>query len=405
MEYTIRCDVESVNVDNLSKEFKEANCVYPRAFCEKGKYTGNRLNYETECNTVGWSLVELNPSLKEKRGLIQRAVDSWRNSNQDARLRSRRVRRMNKQTTRKQNQNTNHTAGPRDVSAPLGVSNAILQQRPLPPNLGSSATAQVHPHHTSANNVLPTSNDSVPPNDNYDQHHSASKMHVNEAPAQIRQANVFQGYPNYPLPPNSNAVSIAPPLPNGMEPHISSHPATTIPASSTMTTSVPHSQPAKSSVPSPHSSSKNLSSLYPNLPGKKFINVTDPGNSPNRVRVKLDLRDTNEDAIVDDFRERTSVCPRSYFPHQMRLTSEERRQKKTAGRFLETDEGNEDGFGVGQTTVKLPTLDGETEAPIPRIAKRIGEEEEMLNDLGYRIGWDQLQKFDRRVIFMQRSRE
>ena len=405
MEYQIRCDVESVNVDNLSKEFKEANCVYPRAFCEKGKYTGNRLNYETECNTVGWSLVELNPSLKEKRGLIQRAVDSWRNSNQDARLRSRRVRRMNKQTTRKQNQNANHTAGPRDVSGPLGVSNAMLQQRPLPPNIGSSAAAQVHPHHASVNGSLPTGNESVPPNDNYEHHQSASKLHSNEAPTQIRQANVFQGYPNYPLQPNANAVSIAPPLPNGMEPHMSSHPATTIPASSTMTTSVPPSQSTKSSFPSPSSSSKDLSSFYPNLPGKKFINVTDPGNSPNRVRVKLDLRDVDMDEIIDDFRERNSVFPRSYFPDQLRLTSQEQRQKRTAGRFVETDEGNEDGFGVGRTIVKVPTLDGETEAPVPRIAKRIGEEEEMLNDLGYRIGWDQVSKFDRRVTFLQRSRE
>ena len=96
MEYTIRCDVESVNVDNLSQEFKTENCVYPRACCSKDQYRGNRLVYETECNAVGWALAELNPALRGKRGLIQRAVDSWRNSNQDPRLRSRRVRRMAK---------------------------------------------------------------------------------------------------------------------------------------------------------------------------------------------------------------------------------------------------------------------------------------------------------------------
>lgn len=100
MEYTIRCDVESVNVDELPQDFKTENCVYPRACCAKDQYRGNRLQYETECNTVGWALAQLNAPLRGKRGLIQRAVDSWRNSNQDPRLRSRRVRRMAKMTTR-----------------------------------------------------------------------------------------------------------------------------------------------------------------------------------------------------------------------------------------------------------------------------------------------------------------
>ncbi|KAL1890107.1 hypothetical protein Cpir12675_005537 [Ceratocystis pirilliformis] len=101
MEYTIRCDVESVNTEELSQDFKTENCVYPRACCPKEQYRGNRQVYETECNTVGWALAQLNPTLRGKRGLIQRAVDSWRNSNQDPRLRSRRVRRMAKMNTRK----------------------------------------------------------------------------------------------------------------------------------------------------------------------------------------------------------------------------------------------------------------------------------------------------------------
>lgn len=101
MEYTIRCDVESVNIEELSQEFKQANCVYPRACCGKDQYKGNRLAYESECNAVGWALAQLNPPLREKRGLIQRAVDSWRNSNQDPRLRSRRVRRQAKMNSRK----------------------------------------------------------------------------------------------------------------------------------------------------------------------------------------------------------------------------------------------------------------------------------------------------------------
>lgn len=114
MEYTIRCDVESVDTDQLKPEFKTENCVYPRACCPKDQYRGNRLQYETECNTVGWALAELNPPLRGKRGLIQRAVDSWRNSNQDPRLRSRRVRRMAKMNVRKgaQPSTPSHMGGP-----------------------------------------------------------------------------------------------------------------------------------------------------------------------------------------------------------------------------------------------------------------------------------------------------
>lgn len=149
MEYTIRCDVESVNVDELSPEFKSANCVYPRACCGKEQYKGNRLHYESECNAVGWALAQLNPNLREKRGLIQRAVDSWRNSNQDVRLRSRRVRRMAKI------QNRNAAKGPSGVAGqyPQGPGSAGLPPQGMAPgsvrpsNMGPGGH-QMHHHHT-----------------------------------------------------------------------------------------------------------------------------------------------------------------------------------------------------------------------------------------------------------------
>jgi hypothetical protein len=151
MEYTIRCDVESVTVDNLSPEFKTENCVYPRACCNKDQYRGNRLVYETECNTVGWALAELNPCLRGKRGLIQRAVDSWRNSNQDPRLRSRRVRRMAKINNRKAVQNAGHPhmAGP---SAPAGMPPTGNMVPGSAGNMGKPSLSggmgpQLHHHH------------------------------------------------------------------------------------------------------------------------------------------------------------------------------------------------------------------------------------------------------------------
>ena len=158
MEYTIRCDVETVNTDNLTPDFRTDNCVYPRACCDKDNYKGNRLQYENECNTVGWALADLNPCLRGKRGLIQRAVDSWRNSNQDPRLRSRRVRRMAKISTRKTvsaNQPSSHSASPREAGVPANNANSMtapVQQR-QPSNINMAGPTpmqqqqQQHHHH------------------------------------------------------------------------------------------------------------------------------------------------------------------------------------------------------------------------------------------------------------------
>ena len=148
MEYTIRCDVESINVDELPQDFKTENCVYPRACCNKDQYKGNRLHYETECNTVGWALAQLNPCLRGKRGLIQRAVDSWRNSNQDPRLRSRRVRRMAKMNNRKATAvpHGNHMAGPNGPAAPGVPQSAGMAAPPQQPSMGMGGP-QMHHHH------------------------------------------------------------------------------------------------------------------------------------------------------------------------------------------------------------------------------------------------------------------
>ncbi|KAK9463341.1 uncharacterized protein V1516DRAFT_617472 [Lipomyces oligophaga] len=96
-EYCIRCDVGSIDISSLSRVFRKNNCIYPRADIPESRYKGNRYKYETECNRIGWALAHLNPTLQGKRGLLQRAVDSWRNSHTDPNLRSRRVRKMNRQ--------------------------------------------------------------------------------------------------------------------------------------------------------------------------------------------------------------------------------------------------------------------------------------------------------------------
>ncbi|ORY91158.1 hypothetical protein BCR43DRAFT_527779 [Syncephalastrum racemosum] len=93
--YTIRTDIQNVHLDRLEDQFKLDNCVYPRANLPKETYRGNRWNYETECNRLGWKLAWLNASeIAGKRGLIQRAVDSYRNRLPS--MRSRRVARQAK---------------------------------------------------------------------------------------------------------------------------------------------------------------------------------------------------------------------------------------------------------------------------------------------------------------------
>ncbi|KAI8367775.1 hypothetical protein BD560DRAFT_331329, partial [Blakeslea trispora] len=93
--YCIRTDLDKVDIDLLDEEFKRENCVYPRANLPKETYRGNRWSYETECNVLGWKLAYLNlEEIAGKRGLIQRAVDSYRNRYPS--MRSRRVARQEK---------------------------------------------------------------------------------------------------------------------------------------------------------------------------------------------------------------------------------------------------------------------------------------------------------------------
>jgi hypothetical protein len=75
-------------------------------------YDGNRWEYETSCNKLGWQLCWLNQDqLSGRRGLIQRAVDSYRNRH--AEMRSRRVTRQEKVangTLRKRRAKKSHSA-------------------------------------------------------------------------------------------------------------------------------------------------------------------------------------------------------------------------------------------------------------------------------------------------------
>ncbi|PVU97733.1 hypothetical protein BB561_000373 [Smittium simulii] len=80
LRHTIRCDIDKTLISEIPSSFRLNNCVYPKAYCNKCDYQGNRWDYETACNDYGWRLAFLNQEqLAGKRGMLQRAVDSYRN--------------------------------------------------------------------------------------------------------------------------------------------------------------------------------------------------------------------------------------------------------------------------------------------------------------------------------------
>ncbi|KAK2007574.1 hypothetical protein LZ32DRAFT_46318 [Colletotrichum eremochloae] len=388
MEYTIRCDVESVNTDELSAEFKTENCVYPRACCPKDQYRGNRQVYETECNTVGWALAQLNPPLRGKRGLIQRAVDSWRNSNQDPRLRSRRVRRMAKMNTRKSVQGGPHPGGHMGGPSPPGMPQGAGGMGPGGASSKMPGMNMGHMPHANA----PGGGDDVGDGEYMDEHH-----HHHQAPAgqasgdDVRQSQVFSSsygsHSGYPAP-SSGSMS-----------HMGSG------SHGGAVTARRHSR----------SDNGEPEDLFPNIPEakkRKFILVEDNvRGSRLRVRVTLDGVDTKE--IPDSFRKGASVFPRSYFPREMQSPP----PSATGSKFFQEDADEEDdgveetegrgsrrGAGNSKSMVKVPIGENtEGEVAIPRMRKSVRGKEVRLNDLGYRMAWLQSRVFAGRTVFLQRA--
>ncbi|SPQ19503.1 b18afef6-09e2-42ef-a296-b9d99416fb9a [Thermothielavioides terrestris] len=408
MEYTIRCDVESVNQDELTPEFKSENCVYPRACCPKEQYRGNRLQYETECNTVGWALAQLNPPLRGKRGLIQRAVDSWRNSNQDPRLRSRRVRRMAKMNYRngKAGSTTPHAT---HIPAP-GAPGSTGMTTPTPMGPGSTPAMgkpglpmaqQMHHHHGGQQDGSAQGGDEVGEGnygDNQSHHH-----HHHQPPVQPgsdeRPAHVFTGYDAYHGAPHaSSSMSMHDSLGDA------SHGA-----------AGPLAAHRSTSSRGAHDGPDDLFPDIPEAKKRKFILVEDSDrNSRLRVRVTLDGVDTHE--IPDSFRKSSSVYPRSYFPREMQSPP----PSATGSSFFTDDltdtedDGTTDTEGRrpgragrsarARTMVKVPLAEGrEGEVAIPRMRKMFRGKEVRLNDLGYRMAWLQSRVFAGRTVFLQRA--
>ncbi|CAL5872101.1 uncharacterized protein PFLUO_LOCUS6358 [Penicillium psychrofluorescens] len=384
MEYTIRCDVESVNVDNLSQEFKTENCVYPRACCSKDQYRGNRLVYETECNAVGWALAQLNQALQGKRGLIQRAVDSWRNSNQDPRLRSRRVRRqakINRRASAPAPAPPPHMAAASPVAPGIGGGGHMAPPAPRP-NLGSMSMAHQHMHHHHAH---------AQPDGSPNHEEVSGRL---PSATDLRPAQVFHGSLNLPAAPSSSAGPSMPPLHQGnsnFNPVGRHHPIAT---------------PSRGADDDTDEQNPTHAELFGSLPGgkrRKFLQVDDPQRGA-RVRVKILLDDVKMHEIPDSYRRSNAVYPRTYFPVQMKDAPG---QVVPGKRFFRDDAEQADdaeAATVSRTLVPAPSLDGgEREIAVPQLSRRKHRKEVLLNDLAYRMSWSQSRAFAGRTLFLQRS--
>ncbi|KAJ2709007.1 hypothetical protein H4R19_004465, partial [Coemansia spiralis] len=129
--HRIRIDTERAPLAAIPSSFRNNNCVYPRANCHKIGYTGNRWNYETECNAIGWKLAFLNQELlATRRGLLQTAVNNYRSM--VAGRKSRRIARMEKAERTSAavpgSSRSGRDALPPDVEGPAPVAG----KRPLP---------------------------------------------------------------------------------------------------------------------------------------------------------------------------------------------------------------------------------------------------------------------------------
>ncbi|KAE9969934.1 hypothetical protein BLS_005146 [Venturia inaequalis] len=388
MEYTIRCDVESVDTNTLPPEFKTENCVYPRACCPKDQYKGNRLHYETECNTVGWALAQLNPCLRGKRGLIQRAVDSWRNSNQDPRLRSRRVRRMAKISSRKAMNTAPHGAHMQGPTGPGPTGMPPSGLGPPGPRQPMSMGQQLVHHHHEQPGGPPGGSDDVSAGNEYDDgaathHHHAPNGSNGDSPSRVRQAHDF--YSNY--PPSATLANSSLPAARGDMEHVSSHAPS-------------HSTAIAAAEAKKDEEQRNIA-LFGDLPEakrRKFI-LVDDAQRGTRVRVRVMLDQVRMHEMPDSYRKNNSVYPRSWFATEMQSPG-----PASHGRWPDDVEVEQEDTPAARTLVPMPMLDGsDGKVPVPRMSRTKRGKEVTLNDLGYRMSWSQSRVFSGRTLFLQRS--
>jgi hypothetical protein len=205
------------------------------------------------------------------------------------------------------------------------------------------------------------------------------------SPQDLRQAQVFPGYQNYPQVPTSMS-SMPPAMQPGMH-HLGR----------------PGGPAAMASSDADIKNSDDIA-LFGDVPEdkrRKFILVEDTQKNA-RVRVKVTLDQIEMSEIPDSYRKQNSVFPRAYYPVQMQGDRDSTRD----GRYAE--EGDEVDAGApvtGRTNVPVELSGGEGEIAIPKITKAKRSREEKVNELGYRMAWGQGRVFSGRPVFLARARK
>lgn len=178
----------------------------------------------------------------------------------------------------------------------------------------------------------------------------------------------------------------------------------------------------------------NLLADNPEAKRRKYILVDDIEKG-TKQRVHFKHHNVGMSEIPDSYRKAHSVYPRSYFPMQMQSP---KRRPSRGNRFFQADDEDGGGGGgsggsrsgrhhaggggggedsstdeavMGRTTVPVPMLEGsaegesELELAVPKIGRAKRRREEILNDLGYLMSWNQSKMFAGRTIFLQKARK
>lgn len=204
------------------------------------------------------------------------------------------------------------------------------------------------------------------------------------SPQDLRQAQVFPGYQNYPQVPTS--MSSMPPMQPGM--HHLGRPG----------------GPAAMASRDAEQKQEDDIALFGDVPEdkrRKFILVEDTQKKA-RVRVKVTLDQIEMSEIPDSYRKQNSVFPRAYYPVQMQGNDDDARNSRYIEEGDEVDAGNPI---AGRTNVAVQLPSGEAEMSVPMITKAKRSREEKINELGYRMAWGQGRTFSARPVFLARACE
>jgi hypothetical protein len=208
------------------------------------------------------------------------------------------------------------------------------------------------------------------------------------SPTDVRTSQNF--YPTFPTSESVAGSSGMPPIHDGL-----SHPP-----------HPPHASSVATSKQQEQDDEERKLAMFGDLPEskrRKFI-LVDDAQRGTRVRVRVTLDTVKMEEMPDSYRKSNSVFPRSYFAMQMTSPPASPRGSKVFSD--EPDNESDPSFPLaGSQNVPVPTMDGETRVPKPRLTRVKRSKEITLNDLGYRMSWSQSRVFAGRTLFLQKSRK